>query len=355
MLLDATKETMRFLTDLPAQNAGRADIRLIGSADEWQERLGKDRPGTVVTIGNFDGVHLGHQEILRDVVARAAAAERHNNTRDARNEQKELLSAVLTFYPHPARVLRPQQAPSLLETLPQRLADFAALGIAAALVLQFDAVLAQASAEDFVEEYIVDTMRARAVLVGASFRFGHKQLGDVELLKELGRRWGFEVIIVMPVIDGGDVVSSTAIREAVRDGRVEDARRMLGRPFALAGEIRTGTGQGRKLVVPTLNLATEQETLPKTGVYVTETVLPGGANRSVTNVGVRPTFDGTRLAIESHLFDFAEALTSGAMKVRFLQRLRDEQKFSGPDALREQVLKDIARAKQVFAQSQLSE
>src|SRR5580658_2621472 len=355
MLLDATKETMRFLTDLPAQNAGRADIRLIGSADEWQERLGKDRPGTVVTIGNFDGVHLGHQEILRDVVARAAAADRRHNAREVSKAQKQLLPAVLTFYPHPARVLRPQQAPSLLETLPQRLADFAALGIVAALVLQFDAVLAQASAEDFVEEYIVDTMRARAVLVGASFRFGHKQLGDVELLKELGRRWGFEVIIVMPVIDGGDVVSSTAIREAVRDGRVEDARRMLGRPFALAGEIRTGTGQGRKLVVPTLNLATEQETLPKTGVYVTETVLPGGTYRSVTNVGVRPTFDGTRLAIESHLFDFAGALTSGAMKVRFLQRLRDEQKFSGPDALREQVLKDIARAKQVFAQSQLSE
>jgi riboflavin kinase / FMN adenylyltransferase len=355
MLLDATKETMRFLTDLPAHDAGRADICLIGSADEWQERLGKDRPGTVVTIGNFDGVHLGHQEILRDVVARAATAEGRSDTRDARDAQKELLPAVLTFYPHPARVLRPQQAPSLLETLPQRLADFAALGIAAALVLQFDAVLAQASAEGFVKEYLVDTMRAHAVLVGASFRFGHKQLGDVELLKELGRRWGFEVAIVTPVIDRGDVVSSTAIREAVRDGRVEAARRMLGRPFALVGEIRTGTGQGRKLVVPTLNLATEQETLPKTGVYVTETVLPGGTYRSVTNVGVRPTFDGTRLAIESHLFDFAEALTAGAMKVRFLQRLRDEQKFSGPEALREQVLKDIERARSIFAQSYIIE
>ena len=351
MLLDATKETMRFLTDLPAHDAGRADILLVGSADEWEERLGKDRPGTVVTIGNFDGVHLGHQKILRDVVARAGAAAGGGNTREVGEAQKQLLSAVLTFYPHPARVLRPQQAPCLLETLPQRLADFAALGISAALVLQFDAVLAQASAEVFVREYLVDTMRARAVLVGGSFRFGHKQLGDVELLQELGRRWGFEVVIVTPVIDGGDVVSSTAIREAVRGGRVEDARRMLARPFALAGEIRTGTGQGRKLVVPTLNLATEQETLPKTGVYVTETVLPGGTYRSVTNVGVRPTFDGTRLAIESHLFDFAEALTAGAMKVRFLQRLRDEQKFSGPEALREQVLKDMERAKSIFAPS----
>src|ERR1700685_2456930 len=351
MLLDTTKETMRFLTDLPAHDAGRADIRLVGSADEWEERLGKDRPGTVVTVGNFDGVHLGHQKILRDVVARAAATAGRGNTGEVGEAQKQLLPAVLTFYPHPARVLRPQQAPSLLETLPQRLAGFSALGISAASVLQFDAVLAQASAEDFVREYLVDTMRARAVLVGAPFRCGHKQMGDVELLRELGRRWGFEVVIVTPVVDGGDVVSSTAIREAVRGGRVEDARRMLGRPFALVGEIRPGTGQGRKLVVPTLNLATEQETLPKTGVYVTETVLSGGSYRSVTNVGVRPTFDGKRLAIESHLFDFAEALTSGLMKVRFLQRLRDEQKFSGPEALREQVLKDIERAQEVFAQS----
>lgn len=348
MRLDATKNTLKFLTDLPARNAARSEILLFNSADEWVERLGERRCGTVLTIGNFDGVHVGHQKLLRDVVERAVAA---GGRGDSRGAQKEPLPAVLTFYPHPARVLRPQQAPSLLETLPQRLADFAATGIGATMVLKFDADLAQASAEDFVKKYLVDTMCARAVLVGASFRFGHKQLGDVELLRDLGRRWGFEVVIVTPVIDGGDVVSSTTIREAVRGGRVEDARRMLGRPFALVGEIRPGTGQGRKLVVPTLNLATEQETLPKTGVYVTETVLAGGTYRSVTNVGVRPTFNGTRLAIESHLFNFAEALTAGLMKVRFLQRLRDEQKFSGPEALREQVLKDIGRAKEVFAQS----
>jgi riboflavin kinase/FMN adenylyltransferase len=346
MLLDATKDTLKFLTDLPAHNAARSEILVFSSADEWVDRLGESRSETVLTIGNFDGVHVGHQKILREVVERAAAA-----AADSHGARKERLPAVLTFYPHPARVLRPQQAPSLLETVPLRLADFAAMGIGATLVLKFDADLAQESAEDFVKKYLVDTMSARAVLVGATFRFGHKQLGDVELLRELGRRWGFEVVIVTPVVDGGDVVSSTAIREAVRGGRVEDARRMLGRPFALVGEIRPGTGQGRKLVVPTLNLATEQETLPKTGVYVTETVLSGGSYRSVTNVGVRPTFDGKRLAIESHLFDFAEALTSGLMKVRFLQRLRDEQKFSGPEALREQVLKDIERAKEVFAQS----
>jgi riboflavin kinase/FMN adenylyltransferase len=351
MRWDATKDTLKFLTDLPARDSGRSEMLLINSANEWMDCLGESRPGTVLTIGNFDGVHLGHQKILRDVVERAAAGR--GDAHDVL--KKELLPAVLTFYPHPARVLRPQQAPSLLETLPQRVADFAAMGIGAALVLQFDTALAQASAEDFAKKYLADTMRARAVLVGASFRFGHRQLGDVELLKELGQRWGFEVVVVTPVIDGGDVVSSTAIREAVRGGHVGDARRMLGRPFALVGEIRTGTGQGRKLVVPTLNLATEQETLPKTGVYISETVLSGGPYRSVTNVGVRPTFDGTRLAIESHLFDFAEALTTGPMKVRFLQRLRDEQKFSGPEALREQVLKDIERARSVFAQSYTTE
>jgi riboflavin kinase/FMN adenylyltransferase len=351
MLLDGTTESLKFLTDLPSRGAERVEIRVIGSAAEWEQRLGESRPGTVVTIGNFDGVHIGHQEILRDVVARAAAG--CGDGRDVL--KKELLPAVLTFYPHPTRVLRPQQAPSLLETLPQRLADFAAMGIGAALVLQFDATLAQASAEDFAKKYLVDTMRARAVLVGASFRFGHKQLGDVALLKELGQRWGFEVDVVTPVNDGGEVVSSTAIRQSVRGGRVDDARRMLGRPFALVGEIQTGTGQGRKLVVPTLNLVTEQETLPKTGVYVTETVLSDGTYRSVTNLGVRPTFEGKRLAIESHLFDFAQSLTAGPMKVRFLQRLRDEQKFPGPEALRDQVLKDIEHARSLFAPSSIIE
>ena len=346
MLLDATRDTLKFLTDLPAHNAARSEILVFNSADEWIVRLGENRSETVLTIGNFDGVHVGHQKILREVVERAAAPGG-----DSHGAQRELLPAALTFYPHPARVLRPQHAPSLLESLPIRLADFAAMGIGASLVLKFDADLAQESAEDFVKKYLVDAMRARAVLVGASFRFGHKLLGDVEMLRELGRSWGFEVMIVTPVIDGGEVVSSTAIREAIRSGRVEDARRMLGRPFSLVGEIRPGTGQGRRLVVPTLNLATEQETLPKTGVYVTETVLSGGTYRSVTNVGMRPTFDGKRLAIESHLFDFAESLIAGLMKVRFLQRLRDEQKFSGPEALREQVLKDIARAKEIFAHS----
>lgn len=312
-------------------------ITVLNSTAEWIARFGQARKPTAVTIGNFDGVHVGHEKILRGVIERARSLD--------------AMSAVLTFYPHPARVLRPEVAPGLLETLPQRLAQFAALGMDAALVLKFDLELAKASAEDFVRTFLVETLRTRAVLVGANFRFGHKQAGDVKLLAELGRQNAFEVEIVEPVIVDGMVVSSSAIRQAVREGRVEEARQMLGRPFALGGGIRTGTGLGRKLIVPTLNLATEQETLPKNGVYATEVVIDDKSYQAVTNVGVRPTFDGQQLAIESHLFNFSETLTSGKMTVTFLTRLRDERKFSGPEALRAQILKDVEQAKRLFVKS----
>lgn len=293
-----------------------------------------------ITIGNFDGVHLGHQQILRRVVERA--------------EKSNWMAAVLTFFPHPARVLRPEQAPPLLATLDQRLAAFEAAKIDAALVLNFDRALAQVTAEDFVQRYLVETMRAKAVLVGGSFRFGHRQAGDVNLLRELGKRWGFEVDVVPPVTMEGVAVSSTAVREAVRDGRMEDARKFLRRPYTLAGQIRPGTGQGRKLIVPTLNLTTEQELLPKMGVYATEVALDGKVYRAATNVGVRPTFDGARTTVESHLLDFNESRTSGPMEVLFFTRLRDEKKFSGPEVLHEQVLKDIERAREYFHAIQAS-
>jgi riboflavin kinase / FMN adenylyltransferase len=330
MAPDAPKQQMRLAPTL------RLDI--ARSAEGWVERFGGSRKRTVVTIGNFDGVHLGHQKILRGLTERAL--------------DHDLQSAILTFYPHPARVLRPNAAPTLLMTLEQRLAAFDAMGINSALVLQFDAVLAKISAEDFAKTFLVDTLRAKTVLVGENFRFGNRQGGDVKLLQEIGKRSDFDVVIVPPVVENGVVVSSTAVREALRDGRVEDAEPLLGRPFSLKGEIRPGTGKGRELVVPTLNLATEQETLPKIGVYATATVVGPKIYWSVTNVGVRPTFDGRQLAIESHLFDFAEQLTSGKMEVIFLKRLRDERRFPGPEALREQVLKDIEQARSVVTTNQ---
>jgi riboflavin kinase / FMN adenylyltransferase len=312
---------------------------VLRSAAEWSVRFGAASRNSVVTIGNFDGCHLGHQKILCEVVARARGAG--------------ALAAVLTFFPHPARVLRPAEAPALLETLDQRLAAIESCGVDAALVLPFDRELASMSAEDFVRRILVETMAAKVVLVGGNFRFGHKGAGDMKLLAELGARLGFAAEVIPPVSEHGEVISSTAIRCAIREGRVEDARRMLGRPYVLAGEIRTGTGQGRKLVVPTLNLATEQEVLPKNGVYATEAKVGGKTYRAATNVGMRPTFDGARITIESYLFDFDEMLTSGKFEVRFWRRLRDEQKFSGPAELKEQVLKDIERAKEFFPAARL--
>jgi riboflavin kinase / FMN adenylyltransferase len=317
-------------------------LTVARSAEEWVKKFGDRKERTVVTVGNFDGVHLGHQKILQAMADRCALRAR------AHKHPEILIPAVLTFYPHPARVVRPDATPPLLMTLERRLAAFEKERMHAALVLGFDRELAQVSAEDFVRRYLAETMRAEAVFVGPNFRFGHRQTGDVNLLRELGNRWGFEVEVAPPVVLGGVLVSSTAIREALREGRVEDARRLLGRPYALAGEIRPGTGQGRKLVVPTLNLATAQELLPKLGVYATEVTLDGTTYRAATNVGVRPTFDGAAATVESHLLDFDENRTSGPMEVRFSTRLRDEQKFPNPQALREQVLRDIDRARQYF-------
>ena len=312
-------------------------LAILRSTADWARHFGESRKRTAVTIGNFDGVHLGHQKILQGVLERA--------------QRSGLMSAVLTFYPHPARVLRPAQAPALLETIEQRLAAVESMGIESALVIQFDAELAKLGPEDFVRRFLVDAMRAESVLIGGNFRFGHHQAGDAKLLTELGARWNFVTEVVPPLVEDGLVISSSAIRNALREGDVEQAARMLGRPFSLAGEIKTGTGQGRKLVVPTLNLATDQELLPRNGVYATEAVVEGKTYRAATNVGVRPTFDGARTTVESYLFDFSEDLTRGALEVRFRKRLRDEEKFSGAPELRAQVLRDIEQAKEYFRET----
>ncbi len=313
---------------------------LLHSTAEWVAHFGASeqarQQGAVVSIGNFDGMHLGHQKILRAVVDRA--------------RELQAVATVITFDPHPLKVLRPAQAPPLVCTLAQRLAGFASLGIEAALVLRFDAALASRAPEEFVREFLAGELRAKAVLIGDNFRFGHKQAGNAVVLQEMGARLGFAVEIIPPVVSNGEIVSSTAVRRAVGEGRVADATRLLGRPFALTGEIRRGEGRGSTILFPTLNLAPEQELLPMTGVYATETLIDGRERvyRSATNVGFRPTFNGTHLSVESHLFGFVEWLTEGRLEVRFCERLRDEQKFSGPEELRGQIALDLERARDFF-------
>jgi riboflavin kinase/FMN adenylyltransferase len=310
-------------------------INVLRTTADWEKQFGPARRPSVISIGNFDGLHLGHRKILRTVTERAVG--------------DRALSAAITFDPHPLKFLRPAQAPRLLQTLDQKIAGFAGIGLEAALILTFDARLAALSPEEFVRDTLVKSLNVRAVLVGQSFRFGARQAGDAACLRELGARFNFDVETIGPVSVDGEVVSSSAVRAAVGEGRVAHAARLLGRPFSLTGAIQKGAGRGAAIVVPTLNLAPEQEQLPGPGVYATETLVAGRIYRSATNVGIRPTFDAGAISVESHLFDFSESIAAGRLEVRFWERLRDEIKFDGPAQLRKQIDADLLNARQYFA------
>jgi len=261
------------------------------------------------------------------------------------------VATAVTFEPPPLKVLRPEAAPRRISTNRQRMEWFDALGMEAAVVLAFTMELARLSPEDFVEEILVRQLQVRAIVVGENFRFGHKQAGDVKFLREIGMRRGFDVIVHDPVVLDQEIVSSTRIRKLIAEGDVTRAARLLGRAFALTGEVVPGTGMGRKFTFPTLNLRAEQELLPAKGVYVTRTVLDGeqSSHRSVTNVGMRPTFNGTGLTVETHLLDYSGNFSPKWIELRFWKKLREEKKFAGPEELKAQIAKDIARANGFFA------
>jgi riboflavin kinase/FMN adenylyltransferase len=225
------------------------------------------------------------------------------------------------------------------------------MGLEAAVVLPFTLELSRVLPEEFVLQILVRDLHIKAVFVGENFRFGHKQAGDIQRLRQLGTEHGFEVVVLPPVIYRGEVVSSTIIRREVAEGDLAHAARLLGRPFVLSGEVITGTGTGRRFTFPTLNLAAEQGMLPARGVYITRTCLDGErrSHRSVTNIGMRPTFDGSALSVETHLLDAHLPATPKRMEVLFWDRLRDEKKFSGPEELRAQIARDIDRANKFFS------
>ncbi len=319
------------------RSASSTKLSAFSSSQAWASRYAAFGHTSVLAIGNFDGIHLGHQAILRATVERARALN--------------AVATALTFDPSPRKVLRPESAPLRLSTNAQRMEWFNLLGLEAVVVLPFTLDLARLSPEEFVEQILARDLHVKAVLVGENFRFGHKQAGDVKLLSELGAKHGFDVVIVPPVVYRGEVVSSTIIRREVAEGDVSHAARLLGRAFALTGEVVSGTGTGRRFTFPTLNLAAEQELLPARGVYITRSCLEGETRsyRSVTNIGMRPTFNGSALSVETHLLDAQLATTPKRMEVRFWKRLREEKKFSGPEELRAQIADDIARANKFFS------
>jgi riboflavin kinase/FMN adenylyltransferase len=292
---------------------------------------------SALTIGNFDGVHYGHRRILRRVRELASA-----------NGWKP---SVLTFDPHPTKIVAPERSP-LLMTSPDRRAELMQEeGIEQVLILPFTAHLAQLPPEEFVRQILVERLGVQAVLVGDNFRFGHRHVGNVALLEQLGRQYGFLTEIVHAVTCRGRVVSSSGIREIVQSGRVSLAARLLLHPYALEGEVVSGRGVGSKQTVPTLNLATSAELIPARGVYVTRTsdLDADRAWASITNIGYRPTFGASdELSIETFLLDPFEGETPRRIRVEFLRRVRDERKFDTPEALRAQILSDVRTAQTWF-------
>ena len=292
--------------------------------------------GSVITIGNFDGVHAGHRQLLRRVVE---LAREHN-----------LKPAVLTFDPHPTRVVAPERAPRLLTTVEERIELIREQGIEEVMVLPFTEEVARLAPEAFVERIVVGRLHARIVMVGDNFRFGHKQAGNIGTLSELGIRFGFQTHIVDAVRRRGRIVSSSEIRRLIEEGNVALAGRLLERPYALSGNVVSGHGIGSKQTVPTLNLSTPAEVIPANGVYITRTRDPETGDRwdSLTNVGNRPTFGGDGLSIETFLLSSCEGLTPGRISVEFLRRVRDERKFESAEALKQQIFHDVGRAQTFF-------
>jgi riboflavin kinase/FMN adenylyltransferase len=289
---------------------------------------------SALTIGNFDGVHLAHQRLLRKVVGTA--------------RQESARAVAITFDPHPTRIVSPDRSPTLLTTLDRKIALIEPLGLDLLVVLPFTADLARLTPAEFARHILVGRLGAVSVHVGPNFRFGHRQAGDVRVLAELGRELGFRVDIVPLLRVRGQTVSSSRVRELLVDGRVALAGRLLGRPYALAGPIVSGLGVGKTKTVPTLNLAPVEEQVPMRGVYVTRTRVRGEWRESVTNVGHKPTFGEHRLTVESFLLDSGGAEGAEEMEVEFLHRLRDEIKFPSPEALKAQILRDASNARTFF-------
>jgi riboflavin kinase / FMN adenylyltransferase len=291
---------------------------------------------SIVTVGNFDGVHRAHAHVLSEIVQRA--------------KQSGARSVAVTFEPHPARILRPDSTLKLLTPVPEKLRLLEGTGIDAVLMLPFGRDLSLMTPRQFVERILKKKLRAREVHEGYNFRFGHKAAGDTNVLAQLGQEMGFEVKVYPEQTLRGEPVSSSHIRKLLVEGRVNRARHLLARPFCILGTPGRGRGYGSKYTVPTINLARYEELVPKHGVYITCTRVGAEHFDSVTNVGNRPTFGADSFAIETHLLNFhpIELTAQSEVEICFLNRRRDEIKFPSVEALREQIGRDVKKARRYF-------
>ena len=305
-------------------------MRILRSISELNSLSGP----LFIYIGVFDGVHLGHRAVI-------STSEQHA-------EESGGMAVVVTFDPHPAKVLRPQNAPHLLTATQHKIALIRDLGAAHLLVLKFDQHFAATAPEDFVKQLATNSHPLREICVGHEWSFGKGRSGNLALLKELGSTYGFAVVGVKAVTLNGEVVSSTAIRGAVAQGDLVKATQMLGREYTILGTVKAGEQLGRKLGFPTANLSAHSEQFPPNGVYVAEARLAGALYRGVANLGYRPTVSGDEpeRLLELHLFDFNRNIYGEEIEVRFLRYLRSEQKFKNVEALAAQIARDVKLARE---------
>ncbi len=284
-------------------------------------------------IGNFDGIHLGHKEIIEAAKRRS----RENSTR----------SCVITFNPHPQKVLGRKEL-SLIFPLERRFEMLEATGIDAAVCLNFTRELSKVSAENFIKDILIDRLRIKDIIVGPGFSFGHERRGNVGLLRSMGDAHGFNTVVAEAARVDDRVVSSSAIRNLVRDGEISEANRFFGYDYHIEGVVVEGEKRGRELGFPTVNLDTQWEILPKPGVYATYVKLSDGFHGSITNIGVRPTFEESKLTVETHIFDFSDNLYGEEVRVNFVERLRNEKRFAGVDELVAQIEHDVAAVRKIL-------
>lgn len=293
---------------------------------------------TCLTLGVFDGLHLGHQKIMQTVVERAKATD--------------TIATAITFDPHPRAVLHPENSPPLLQTLDQRLAAFEVLGIRQTIVIRFTKDFAANEAEEFLRKIVHERLQAKEVYLGKGFEFGRNRGGNIELLKKMSAELGFFADEVSEIRLHRQRISSSKIRHLLVKGNINLARKMLGRPYGVEGQIEHGSQRGHEIGFPTANLKPKNRVIPRNGVYVTATLINDVWRRSITNIGVRPTFE-TKVepSIETYIFDFDGNLYGDVLRVRFLHRIRDERKFNGIAELKAQIEKDTRRALNYFSRN----
>lgn len=288
---------------------------------------------TSATIGNFDGVHAGHKSILRAVKETAL--------------RKGLSSCVITFHPHPQKVLQNIEIP-LLMPIRERLRLLESEGVDFVACYTFTKDISKITAKDFISEILIKKLNVKHLIIGPDFSFGRKREGNADLLKAMGKAYDFETTVVGPVYIDNEVVSSTAVRNFLQAGDAEKAARFLGYFYYIEGRVTEGEKRGRQIGYPTANLDTDWDILPKTGVYATRVCIDGEKLDSITNIGYRPTFGSSKLLIETHIFDFSSDIYGRRLRLEFVERIRDEKRFESVDALAAEIGIDVEKVKEVL-------